>query len=81
MRTHVQVRRPLSQLADTIAKRSPQAVQACKQLYNETWRADPGPGLALEASLQTGLIGTRNQREAVTASLEKREPIFSDPAS
>ena len=66
------------ELATIIAGRSPQAVRACKQLYNDTWRSDAASGLALEAALQKSLIGSRNQREAVTASLEKRAPNFSD---
>lgn len=68
-------------LASLIAARSPHAVRACKRLFNEAWRSDAASGLALEASLQRSLIGSRNQREAVSASLEKRTPDFVDAVS
>jgi hypothetical protein len=34
--------------------------------------------LALEAKLQMGLMGKANQREAVAANIERREPRFDD---
>ena len=64
------------ELAETIAQRSPDAVRAIKQLYNETWGKDAALTLGLEASLQVGLIGGANQVEAVTAAMEKRAPNF-----
>ncbi len=68
-------------LATDIAARSPEAVRACKRLYNEAWRSDAAHGLALEERLQLELIGSRNQREAVSASLEKRAPEFAEAGS
>jgi len=65
-------------LAREIAGRSPDAVRAGKRLLEEAWRAEPARGLALEAALQSGLIGTPNQVEAVKSSLEKRAPRFRD---
>lgn len=65
-------------LATQIAARSPEAVRAVKQLYNETWRRDAERGLRLEESLQLELIGSPNQREAVAAAMEKRAPRFAD---
>ena len=56
------------------------AVRASKLLYERAWHADERTGLALEASLQAGLIGTANQMEAVKANFEKRLPIF-EPAA
>lgn len=67
------------ELAREIAGRSPDAIRAGKRLLEEAWHADPASGLALEARLQGGLIGTPNQVEAVKATLEKRPPRFRDP--
>jgi enoyl-CoA hydratase/carnithine racemase len=67
------------ELAREIAGRSPDAIRAGKRLLEEAWHADPASGLALEARLQGGLIGTPNQVEAVKATLEKRAPRFQDP--
>ncbi|UTM39794.1 crotonase/enoyl-CoA hydratase family protein (plasmid) [Rhodococcus pyridinivorans] len=44
------------ELARNIAARPPKAVRAAKQLYNESWGADPSPGLRLETSLQRDLL-------------------------
>ncbi len=65
-------------LAQEIAGKSPDAVRAGKQLLETSWRADTAAGLALEASLQAGLIGTPNQIEAVQANFAKRSPQFKD---
>lgn len=67
------------ELAKEIAGKSPDAIRAAKQLLESTWHADERTGLELEASLQTALIGTPNQLEAITANFEKRPPAFSDP--
>jgi enoyl-CoA hydratase/carnithine racemase len=66
------------ELAREIAGKSPDAIRAGKRLLEEAWHADPGSGLALEARLQGGLIGTPNQLEAVAASFEKRAARFRD---
>lgn len=63
--------------AAAIAGRSPSAVKAMKQLFDCGWGAPPATALALEASLQAGLLGGENQREAVLANLEKRPPRFT----
>jgi enoyl-CoA hydratase/carnithine racemase len=65
-------------LAQEIAGKSPDAVRAGKKLFEDSWHADAKTGLALEASLQTGLIGQPNQVEAVMANFEKRAPEFRD---
>ena len=67
------------ELAKEIASKSPDAIRAAKQLLETTWHADERTGLELEASLQTALIGTPNQIEAIKANFEKRPPAFSDP--
>lgn len=66
------------QLAREIAGKSPDAIRAAKKLYEESWHADARTGLALEASLQTELIGQPNQVEAIMANFEKRPPEFKD---
>lgn len=65
-------------LAKEIAGKSPDAVRAGKRLLEETWRADPATGLSTEASIQSTLIGTPNQTEAIKANFERRDPMFQD---
>jgi enoyl-CoA hydratase/carnithine racemase len=67
-------------LAGEIASKSPDAIRAGKRLLNATRLGSEADGLALEARLQTGLIGGRNQVEAVMANMQKRAPDFSDPS-
>ena len=66
------------ELAQEIAGKSPHAVRAGKRLYEDSWHADVASGLQLEASLQAGLIGSANQKEAVIANFENRPPAFVD---
>ena len=66
-------------LAAEIAGKSPDAIRAGKQLLDEAWHADERTGLELEAALQTQLIGSPNQVEAIAANFEKRAPNFTDP--
>jgi enoyl-CoA hydratase/carnithine racemase len=68
------------EMAREIASKSPDAVRASKRLLNETRLLGLEEGLGLEESLQRGLIGGRNQVEAVKANLQKRQPDFDDPA-
>ncbi|MAT65859.1 MAG: enoyl-CoA hydratase [Gammaproteobacteria bacterium] len=68
-------------LAATIAGRSPHAVRAVKELYNQAWRAEADKGMRLEEALQIPLIGSPNQVEAVAAAVAKRAPRFADPAT
>ncbi len=65
-------------LAKEIAGKSPDAIRAGKKLLEESWRADPRTGLELESRLQTELIGSPNQVEAVKANFENRPPVFQD---
>lgn len=65
-------------LAREIAGKSPDAIRAGKRLLEESWHADERTGLMLESKLQTDLIGTPNQIEAVKANFENRAPQFSD---
>jgi enoyl-CoA hydratase/carnithine racemase len=68
------------ELATEIAGRSPHAVRAAKRLYEETWPAPAANALELETELQTGLIGSPNQMEAVMSGMKGEPAKFSDPA-
>jgi enoyl-CoA hydratase/carnithine racemase len=67
------------EIAHDIASKSPDAVRASKKLLNLSALLSVAEGLALEAELQKGLLGSPNQIEAVTANFEKRSPRFKDP--
>ena len=67
-------------LAREIAGKSPDAIRAGKKLLEESWHAEPAHGLALEASLQGGLIGSPNQLEAVKSVFEERPAQYTDVA-
>jgi enoyl-CoA hydratase/carnithine racemase len=67
-------------MARSIAARSPDAIRADKRLFNESRIVSIEEGLALEAELQAGLIGSPNQIEAAMANAEKRAPSFKDPS-
>ena len=63
-------------MANEIAGKNPDAIRFAKKLYEDSWHADEATGLALESSLQTTLMGTENQLEAIKANFEKRAPNF-----
>lgn len=66
-------------VAREIAENSPEAVRAAKRLLNDAttdWSAEHG--LLAESCAQDRLMGSENQREAVSAGLERRVPLFKD---
>ena len=65
-------------LAAECAARSPESVRGIKALVNDAWQVSDAESLALEACLQSGIIGGENQLEAVSANLQKRKPDFKD---
>jgi enoyl-CoA hydratase/carnithine racemase len=67
------------ELARSVARRSPDAVRAAKQLLGESDPDALQERLEREARLQRPLIGGPNQIEAVRANLEQRAPQFKDP--
>lgn len=72
---------PLSVAHETaamIARKSPQAIMGIKRLVNEAWSLPEQEALALEAAIQTDILQSPNQAEAVRANLEKRLPEFDD---
>jgi enoyl-CoA hydratase/carnithine racemase len=68
------------ELANEIAGRSPDAMRGAKRLLDESWTAPPEQTLALEAEIQSRLLGSANQLEAVRARMTKQPPEFVDPS-
>lgn len=66
--------------ARDVAGRNPDAIRADKRLLNAAMAEDTAALLMAESVEQTKLIGSPNQVEAVKANLEKRAPVFRDPA-
>lgn len=66
-------------LAAQIAANSPEAVRGAKRLFDEAWIGTAGETLALEASIQLGLLGSPNQLAAVAAGMGKQPAEFTDP--
>lgn len=67
-------------LAQEIVSKNPDAVQGAKKLLNKAWQLDRADALDLEENIQRGILGTKNQMEAVQANLAKRVPNFIDPS-
>ena len=65
--------------ARVIAEKSPHTIRAAKELFRCAPRLCPADGLRLESDLQTPLLGSPNQVEAVQAALMKRPAEFQDP--
>jgi len=71
---------PLSAAIDLtkqIASKSPDAIKRGKRLLRDSARLNTAQALALEAHLQSELVGTPNQMEAAMANLRKRKPQFN----
>lgn len=64
------------EMAATIAGRNPDAIALAKLLFNRSRHGDPGDGLRMEEALQSRLLGSPNQMEAIMASFEKRDAQF-----
>jgi enoyl-CoA hydratase/carnithine racemase len=67
------------ELAAAIASKSPDAIRGVKRLFNAAWTGLADETLALEAEIQSSLIGSPNQLAAVTAGLQKQPGQFTDP--
>jgi enoyl-CoA hydratase/carnithine racemase len=79
--THVDAN-PLARamaLAQDIAAKSPHAVRGAKALSNRWHDSTIDQLLMAESHEQQKLMGTKNQREAVLAGLERRKAEFGDP--
>jgi len=66
------------ELAAECAARSPDAIRGIKTLVNQAWPLPDADALALEAQLQSRIIGGANQIEAVQANLGRRQAEFKD---
>lgn len=64
--------------ARSIRVKSPDAIRSLKRLVNAAWQLSDAESLALEAELQSGILGRKNQLEAVMANLQDRAPEFDD---
>ena len=64
-------------LAEEIAGKNPQAIQAAKRLSNALADSTDAALLLSESAEQTEIMGKANQIEAVMAFMEKRAPAFS----
>lgn len=67
------------ELARSIAAQSPHAIRAGKRLFDAAPSLSTLDAFRLETELQLGLMGSRNQLEAVQATMTKRVPTFDDP--
>ena len=66
----------VAELAEELAAKPQLALRAAKELLNVERGADPEAGLAHERRAWSGLFGTHDQREGMSAFLEKRDPEF-----
>ncbi len=66
----------VAELADALASQPRHAVVAAKEAINQVYEAPLSAGLAHERRMWSGLFGTHDQREGMTAFLEDREPEF-----
>ena len=67
------------ELAREIAGKNPHAIRGMKELFNAAGTRPLEESFREETRLMSGLIGSPNQLEAVTAYLEKRPGVFTDP--
>lgn len=65
-------------MARSIAGMSPAAVRASKRLIARAGEGNPAGGLAEEARAFAEVFGSANQREGMSAFLDKRTPGFED---
>ncbi|MCF8707301.1 crotonase/enoyl-CoA hydratase family protein [Rhizorhapis sp. SPR117] len=65
-------------MARNIAAKNPDAIRAAKRLFDLSQDKDLADVLLAESREQMALFSRPNQKEAVTANMEKRAPVFSD---
>jgi enoyl-CoA hydratase/carnithine racemase len=66
------------ELAREIASRSPDAIKVMKRLVDASWTLSFDDGVREERDQTEGMIGSKNQLEAVIANLEQRPGRFDD---
>jgi enoyl-CoA hydratase/carnithine racemase len=65
-------------LAAEIASRNPDAIRVMKRLVDASWTLSFDDGVREERDQTEGMIGSKNQLEAVVANLEQRPGRFDD---
>jgi enoyl-CoA hydratase/carnithine racemase len=65
-------------LAREIASRNPDAIKVMKRLVDASWTLSFDDGVREERDQTEGMIGSKNQLEAVVANLEQRPGRFDD---
>jgi enoyl-CoA hydratase/carnithine racemase len=65
-------------LAAEIASRNPDAIKVMKRLVDASWTLSFDDGVREERDQTEGMIGSKNQLEAVVANLEQRPGNFED---
>jgi enoyl-CoA hydratase len=65
-------------MAQSIARNSPRAVRAAKALIKLAYQGAPGAGLDAEVRAFGAAFETADQREGMSAFVEKRAPVFAD---
>lgn len=73
---HGEAERQAVDLAKKLAEKPPLAIAKLKQLVNQGVQANLETGLQLEIESITTLFGTQDQKEGMSAFLEKRIPHF-----
>jgi enoyl-CoA hydratase len=63
-------------LAERIAKQGPIAVGRAKGAINQTLQTGQDAGLKYEWEVVSSTFGTEDQKEGMTAFLERRKPVF-----
>jgi len=66
------------ELAREIASRNPDAIKVMKRLVDASWTLSFDEGVREERDQTEGMIGSKNQLEAVIANLEQRPGRFDD---
>jgi enoyl-CoA hydratase len=66
------------EMAQSIARNSPRAVRAAKALIKLAYQGAPGAGLDAEVRAFGTAFETADQREGMSAFVEKRAPVFAD---
>jgi enoyl-CoA hydratase len=66
----------VQQMAKRIATRGPIAVGRAKAAINQAQQTDLDAGLAFELEAVTLTFGTEDQKEGMTAFVERRRPEF-----
>lgn len=73
---HEELEGYVREMAEELAEKPAFALRAAKEALNLERRREPEAGLAYERRAWSGLFGTKDQREGMTAFVEDRDPEF-----